>query len=77
MMALQLVHMTKVCLTYKNQTSHEAKPTCIDLTLQLLMSLLQLGHVTKVYGFISTSISSITIKLCRMVGQHEVILPGR
>ena len=45
---------------FKNQTSYEAKPTCIDLTLELLMSLLQLGHVTKVYRFISTSINSIT-----------------
>ena len=35
------------------------------------------GHVTVIYGFLSTSVNSITNKLGRMIDRHSLILPGR
>lgn len=35
---------------YNNQISQEAKPTCTDFTLQVMMTLLQLSHVTNVFN---------------------------
>ena len=37
----------------------------------------KLGHMTNVYGFISTSLSPIITELCTMVDQHTLILSGR
>ena len=37
----------------------------------------QLGHVTNIYGFISTCIIPITAKLDMLVDNRTLILPGR
>lgn len=45
--------------------SQQEKPASADLTLQVMMTLLQPSWVISVFVFIPTSISSITTKLGR------------
>ena len=56
-----------------NQTWQDSRITCIDLTLQIVMTSLQLIYATNVYGFISTSISPKTATFGGMVDQHPLI----
>lgn len=48
------------------QMSQQKRPASADLTLQVMMTLLQPSWVISVFAFIPTSISSITTKLGRM-----------
>ena len=48
------------------QMSQQERPASADLTLQVMMTLLQPSWVISVFAFIPTSISSITTKLGRM-----------
>lgn len=41
------------------------------------MTLVLVGHVINVYGFIATSINPIITQLGNMEDQHALILPGR
>ena len=41
------------------------------------MTLLLVGHMINVYGFIATSINPIITQLGNMEDQHALILPGR
>lgn len=60
-----------------NQVWRGGRSTSTDLTFQVMMTLLLVGHMINVYGFIATSINPIITQLGNMEDQHALILPGR
>ena len=50
------------CKPYNTQSRQNSRTVCTDLTLQRMRTPIQLGHVSNMNGFISTSISSIKSK---------------
>ena len=48
---------------------------CADLTLQVMKTSPKICQVTKVYGFITTSIRPTKNKFCKMVDQNTQIMP--
>ena len=59
---------------YKNKTCQDNRPVSLDYILQEMIRLLPLVYMTSVYGIILTSISPVTIKHDRMVGQFTLPL---
>ena len=56
----------------ENQTCHDGRSACTDLNLQLTMITPSKGHVTKIYGFLSTSTRPLTTKPCRIVDKNAL-----
>ena len=64
------LHLYKTC---NNQTSQK-RAVCSGLTLNVMMTSFQLGHLTGVYDFVSPAIISIATKSGRMANQHAMNL---
>ena len=54
-----------------NQAFKDSRPLYTKIGQQMAMTLSSLGHTNNTYGFISQSISPITIKLAKIIYRHK------
>lgn len=59
------------------QIYQDGRQACTDPTMQLLMLLPPQGLVISIFGFVSSSISTQTNRLGRIVDQHALALASR